>query len=116
MIERRTWAVTAWQGVLAGIWVIVAALSAYVALSTRDAGTYIDTTRLAAIANEVALEDQRYRSSSKSLAAIAPALINKIDFEHRHEADIVDDGGKFVTGNKEVLDYVPVPIPPKGAK
>jgi signal transduction histidine kinase len=116
MIERRTWLAAAWPAVLAALWVAAIAVSAYIANSMRDVNMFLDANHRAAIAIGAMSEDQRLHALGKPLATIAPFLVRRVDAEHGMDAAVVDDGGRLLAGNKDVLDGIVIPLAPKVGK
>jgi two-component system OmpR family sensor kinase len=100
---------TAWQGLLAALWVAIVAVSAYIGSSMRDISAMLDEGRRTFIASVAASEDLRLHASGKSISTIAPIILQKIDTDRDVSAAVVDDHGKFIAGDKAVLAGVVLP-------
>lgn len=113
MIERRTWVVTVWQGVLAAVWVLVLAFIAYASANMRDVSVLLAANHRASIATMVRIDEQRLRESGKPFAAIASALVDKVDSDRSMTAVVADDTGKYVAGDKSLLADAAIPFTEK---
>jgi signal transduction histidine kinase len=105
----RTWSMTAWQGVLAALWVAAIAICAYVALSVRDYDMLLDSYHRAAIASDTIRDDQHLQIEGKSLAASAQVLIKRIESTPNYRAAVVNDAGRLVAGDKALLSGITFP-------
>lgn len=109
MSGDRTWALTAWQGTLAALWVAAIAICAYVALSVRDYDMLLDSYHRAAIASDTLRDDQRLQIEGKSLDASAEFLVRRIEAIPNYRAAVANDAGKPVAGDKALLSGISFP-------
>lgn len=117
MNVQRTWRMTAWQAVLAAVWVATVAACAYFASSMREFNVLMEAKHRAAIVNSAMLDDQRMQDEKKPLTVAAQTLVRTVTASRDYNAAVIDDSGKLVAGYKSLVLGVMLPqfgFPPRG--